>query len=130
MTVTHLHSAKVHAWVWVLIGFLAGLIVLGLATKVAGLTGLDEEEPATVYITSWWDGVFYAGPHLGSEPFVEVGSQVEPDTIVGLIGGKRRYEQTARVTGTIVEVLVGDSEMVYMGQALFKVKLEPEPSHR
>lgn len=126
MTVTRLTSVKIHAWAWILVGFLVGLIVLSLATRVAGATPLGDDKPTTIYISSWWDGVFHASPHLGGVPFVEVGSRVEPGTVVGLIEGMRRYEQPATVSGTVVEVLVGDSEMVYRGQPLFRVELDPE----
>jgi len=128
MTAVRIASTKWHAWVWIAIGFMAGFIVLALATQMAGAAlPTDDDEPAMVYVSSSWDGVFYVGRYFGDEPLVNVGDQVEPGTIVGTIEGMRRFEQYAGISGTIVDVLVSDSEMVYMGQPLFKVALEREP---
>jgi biotin carboxyl carrier protein len=94
---------------------------------MSGQAVLAEDEPAVVYILSSWDGVFYAGEYFGDEPYVSAGSKVTPESVVGTIEGMRRFTVHAGFSGTIVEVMVGDSEMVYMGQPLFKVQLAPEP---
>jgi len=128
MTAVRIISIKWHAWVWVVIGFIASFIVLALATQMAGAALPNEDdEPVLVYVSSSWDGVFYAGRYFEDEPFVRVGDRVEPYTIVGNIEGMRRFEQYAGVRGTIVDVLVRDSEMVYMGRPLFKVALDKVP---
>ena len=116
-----------HAWVWIVVGFLAGFIVLVLATQMAGAPPAEDDEPAVAYIVSSWDGVFYAGRYFGDKPFVEAGMNVEPTTVVGTIEGMRRFQQHSGANGTIVEVLVADGVMVYMGQPLFEIQLAPEP---
>ncbi len=68
-------------------------------------------------------GTFYAQPSPDSEPFVEVGSQVEPQTVVCIIEAmKVMNEIKAEVSGKIVEVVAKSGEAVEYGQVLFKVK--------
>ena len=68
-------------------------------------------------------GTFYATPSPDSEHYVEVGSTVEPQTVVCIIEAmKVMNEIKAETSGTIVEVLVTNGQAVEYGQALFKVK--------
>lgn len=76
-----------------------------------------------VAITSPIVGTFYAKPSPDSEPFVEIGSQVEPQTVVCIIEAmKVMNEIKAETSGTIVEAFVTDGQAVEYGQVLFKVK--------
>ena len=77
-------------------------------------------------ITSPIVGTFYATPSPDSEPYVEVGTVVNPQTVVCLIEAmKVLNEIKAETSGTIVEVLVTNGQAVEYGQPLFKVKPEP-----
>ena len=68
-------------------------------------------------------GTFYATPSPDSEHYVEVGSTVEPQTVVCIIEAmKVMNEIKAETSGTIVEVLVTNGQAVEYGQVLFKVK--------
>lgn len=68
-------------------------------------------------------GTFYAAPSPDSPPFVEVGSKVEPQTVVCIIEAmKVMNEIKAETSGTIVEVLVKNGQSLEFGQALFKVR--------
>ncbi len=68
-------------------------------------------------------GTFYAAPKPGAPPFVEQGSNVTPETTVGLIEVMKVFTGvTARVGGMIEEILVSDSEFVEFGQVLFLVR--------
>ena len=70
-------------------------------------------------------GTFYATPSPDSEPYVEVGTVVEPQTVVCIIEAmKVLNEIKAEIGGTIVEVLVTNGQAVEYGQPLFKVKPE------
>ena len=70
-------------------------------------------------------GTFYAKPSPDSEPFVEIGSPVGPQTVVCIIEAmKVMNEIKAETSGTIVEVFVNDGQAVEYGQVLFKVKPE------
>jgi acetyl-CoA carboxylase biotin carboxyl carrier protein len=68
-------------------------------------------------------GTFYAKPSPDSEPFVEIGSSVGPQTIVCIIEAmKVMNEIKAESSGTITDILVTDGQAVEYGQVLFKVR--------
>jgi len=68
-------------------------------------------------------GTFYATPSPDSDPYVEVGSQVNPQTIVCVVEAmKVMNEIKADTSGTIAEILVENGQAVEYGQVLFKVK--------
>lgn len=68
-------------------------------------------------------GTFYATPSPDSGPFVEVGSQVDPQTIVCIVEAmKVMNEIKAGTSGTIIEILVANGQAVEYGRVLFKVK--------
>jgi acetyl-CoA carboxylase biotin carboxyl carrier protein len=70
-------------------------------------------------------GTFYRAPSPDSDPFVEVGAAVNPDTTVCIIEAmKVMNEIRAEISGKIVEVLVENGQPVEYGQPLFKVELE------
>lgn len=68
-------------------------------------------------------GTFYAKSSPDSEPYVEVGSHVEPQTVVCIIEAmKVMNEIKAETVGTVVEVLANNGQAVEYGQMLFRVK--------
>lgn len=68
-------------------------------------------------------GVFYAAPEPGAEPFVQIGSEVDADTTVGLVEVMKVFNGvSAGLKGRIVEVCVEDSQLVEYGQPLFMVE--------
>ena len=68
-------------------------------------------------------GTFYATPSPDSEPFVELGSAVSPQTVVCIVEAmKVMNEIKAETSGTIAEILVTNGQAVEYGQVLFKVK--------
>ena len=68
-------------------------------------------------------GTFYATPSPDSEPYVELGSTVKPQTVVCIIEAmKVMNEIKAETGGTIAEILVTNGQAVEYGQVLFKVK--------
>jgi len=70
-------------------------------------------------------GTFYATPSPDSPPFVEVGSKLEPQTVVCIIEAmKVMNEIKTEVGGTIVEVMVKNGQAVEFGQPLFKIRPE------
>jgi acetyl-CoA carboxylase biotin carboxyl carrier protein len=67
-------------------------------------------------------GTFYRASSPGEAPFVEVGSQVQPDTVVCLIEVMKMMNSIkAGVAGTVVEVCADNAELVEYGQPLFRV---------
>ena len=68
-------------------------------------------------------GTFYRAPKPGAPPFVEVGAQVEADTIVGIIEVMKLMNTVrAGVRGTVAEVLAADGALVEFGETLLRVR--------
>src|SRR5690625_3520888 len=68
-------------------------------------------------------GTFYRKPSPDSKTYVEIGDEVTPNTIVCIVEAMKLFNEIeAETTGEIIEVLVGDGELVEYGQPLFKVK--------
>ena len=81
----------------------------------------QEAKPAE--IKSPLVGTFYAQPSPDSEPFVELGSRVEPETVVCIIEAmKVMNEIKAEMSGVIVDVVTASGSAVEYGQVLFKVR--------
>lgn len=67
-------------------------------------------------------GTFYSRPNPNAKNFVEVGSSVQPDTVVCIIEAMKVFNEIpAEMRGKIVEVLVKNEEAVDFGKPLFKV---------
>jgi acetyl-CoA carboxylase biotin carboxyl carrier protein len=68
-------------------------------------------------------GTFYRAPSPESAPYVEVGVEVNPDTVVCIIEAmKVMNEIKAEVKGVITQVMVENAKPVEFGQPLFKVR--------
>jgi acetyl-CoA carboxylase biotin carboxyl carrier protein len=68
-------------------------------------------------------GTFYRAPAPGAAPFVEVGSSVEPETLVCIIEVMKMMNSVhAGVSGTIAEICVENGEAVEYGTPLFRVE--------
>ena len=68
-------------------------------------------------------GTFYRAQAPGAAPFVDVGTRVEPDTVVCLIEVMKMMNSVpAGVTGTIVEVFAENAQLVDDGTPLFQVR--------
>jgi len=86
-------------------------------------SGAASKEEKLLEITSPMVGTFYRAPSPGAEPYVTIGSRVEPDTVVCIIEAmKVMNEIKAELSGTIVEILVQDAEPIEFGQVLFLVE--------
>jgi len=83
----------------------------------------EKTDDGLIEIISPIVGTFYATPSPDSEAFVEVGTQVEPQTVVCIIEAmKVMNEIKSDVSGSIAEILVTSGQAVEYGQPLFKVK--------
>jgi acetyl-CoA carboxylase biotin carboxyl carrier protein len=68
-------------------------------------------------------GTFYRAPSPESAPYVEIGTEVNPDSVVCIIEAmKVMNEIKAEARGTITEVLVENAKPVEFGQPLFKLR--------
>ena len=68
-------------------------------------------------------GTFYRSPSPTAEPFVKIGSNVEPASVVCIIEAmKLMNEIQAEATGEVVKVYVENGQPVEYGQPLFGIK--------
>ena len=70
-------------------------------------------------------GTFYRAPRPGAAPFVEVGSQVGPDTVVGIVETMKLMNSvTAGVDGTVAEICLGNAEFAAHGATLLRISVD------
>ena len=68
-------------------------------------------------------GTFYRAPSPEAGSYVEIGTEVNPETVVCIIEAmKVMNEIKAEVRGIITQVLVDNAKPVEFGQPLFKIK--------
>ena len=68
-------------------------------------------------------GTFYRSPSPAADPFVKIGSSVEPETVVCIIEAmKLMNEIQAEVGGEVAKVYVENGQPVEYGQPLFGIK--------
>ncbi|KUR71393.1 hypothetical protein AQZ52_12185 [Novosphingobium fuchskuhlense] len=67
-------------------------------------------------------GTFYHAPQPGALPFVTVGDDVGPETVVGIVETMKLMNPVhAGRAGTVAEVLVPNATMVAKGQPLIRL---------
>ena len=76
-----------------------------------------------VEIKSPMIGTFYRAPSPEAGPYVEVGTEVNPETVVCIIEAmKVMNEIKAEAKGVITQVMVENAKPVEFGQPLFKIR--------
>ncbi len=67
-------------------------------------------------------GTFYRAPKPGAAPYIEVGTQVQEDTIIGIIEVMKLMNTVrAGVRGRVAEIFAADGSLVEYGQPLLRV---------
>jgi acetyl-CoA carboxylase biotin carboxyl carrier protein len=95
----------------------AGSAAAGAPPAVAASTSTDTE------IKSPMIGTFYRAPSPEAGNYVEVGTEVGPDTVVCIIEAmKVMNEIKAEVKGVITQVMTENAKPVEFGQPLFKIR--------
>lgn len=68
-------------------------------------------------------GTFYRSPSPDAAPYADVGTEVNPETVVCIIEAmKVMNEIKAEVKGVITQVLIENAKPVEFGQPLFKIR--------
>ena len=68
-------------------------------------------------------GTFYRAPSPESAPYIEVGTEVNPETVVCIIEAmKVMNEIKAEAKGVITQVMVENAKPVEFGQPLYKLR--------
>lgn len=90
----------------------------GAATAAAEPAAAAEGETVTAPML----GIFYRAESPGEPPFVEVGSVVGPDSVIGLIEVMKLMNSVpAGVSGEVVEIYAENGAMVEYGEPLIRV---------
>jgi acetyl-CoA carboxylase biotin carboxyl carrier protein len=100
-------------------------------SKAHGASPADEDAendaappPGTKEIRSPMVGTFYRRSNPEADPYVDVGSRIEPETVVCIVEAmKVNNEIKAEISGEVVEVLAEDGQPVEFDQPLFRVKV-------
>jgi acetyl-CoA carboxylase biotin carboxyl carrier protein len=80
-------------------------------------------EPGLAEVASPLLGIFYRAPKPGEPPFVEVGSKVAEDTVVGIIEVMKLMNSVrAGVQGQVVDILAENGALVEFDEILLRVR--------
>jgi len=80
-------------------------------------------EPGLCEVTAPLLGIFYRAPKPGETSFVEVGSTVEEDTVIGIIEVMKLMNSVrAGVKGEVVDILIENGAAVEYGEILLRVR--------
>lgn len=93
------------------------------AAAPAAPTAQAPVDPGVHEVASPLLGTFYRSPKPGAPPFVEVGSQVEEDTVIAIIEVMKLMNTVrAGVQGIVTEVLIEDGAFVEYGETLLRIR--------
>lgn len=81
-----------------------------------------EPPPDLTEIKSPMVGTFYAQPEPGTEPYVRVGSRIDPGKTLCIIEAMKIMNPLiSEVSGVVAEIPVEDAQPIEFGQVLFRV---------
>ena len=81
--------------------------------------------PGLVAVRAPLPGTFYRAPRPGAAPFVEVGSWVDRDTVVGIVETMKLMNSvTAGVDGTVAEICLANAEFAANGATLLRIRAD------
>lgn len=70
-------------------------------------------------------GTFYRAPKPGDPPYVEVGSQVDEETVVGIVETMKLMNSIhAGIRGRVAEICVNNAELAEQGAVLMRIAPE------
>jgi acetyl-CoA carboxylase biotin carboxyl carrier protein len=98
----------------------------GVAGGAGGAGGDEDDGPGLVAVRAPLPGTFYRAPRPGAEPFVEVGSRVDEDTVIGIVETMKLMNSVPAGTGgRVAEICVGNAEFVTAGATLMRIEADP-----
>ena len=88
-------------------------------------SGAGEADGDLVAVRAPLPGTFYRAPRPGAAPFVEVGSQVSADTVIGIVETMKLMNSVhAGVAGTVAEFCVQNAEFAAHGATLLRIRAD------
>ena len=93
------------------------------ATHPATSKAKPPSEPGLRDVLSPLLGVFYRAPKPGEPPFVQIGTKVSADAVVGIVEVMKLMNSVrAGVAGEVVEILAENGALVEYGEVLLRVR--------
>ncbi len=87
--------------------------------------GGGEVDGELVAVRAPLPGTFYRAPRPGAAPFVEVGSRVGADTVVGIVETMKLFNSVAAgVAGTVAEICLANAEFAARGATLLRIRAD------
>jgi acetyl-CoA carboxylase biotin carboxyl carrier protein len=87
--------------------------------------GTTEVDVSLVAVRAPLPGTFYRAPRPAAAPFVEVGSRVGADTVVGIVETMKLFNSvTAGAAGTVAEICLGNAEFADRGATLLRIRAD------
>src|SRR6202035_3958249 len=98
----------------------------GAAGGAAGAAGgAAGAAAALVAVRAPLPGTFYRAPRPGAAPFVEVGSRVSADTVIGIVETMKLMNSVAAgVAGTVAEICLDNAEFADRGATLLRIRAD------
>ena len=85
----------------------------------------DDGDGELVAVRAPLPGTFYRAPRPGAAPFVEVGSRVGADTVIGIVETMKLMNSVpAGVAGVVAEFCVANAEFAAQGAALLRIRAD------
>ena len=83
----------------------------------------DPSQDGLLDVPSPLVGIFYCAPRPGEPPFIELGSRVVEETVIGIIEVMKLMNSVhAGVKGEVAEILVKNGAAVEYGEILMRVR--------
>jgi acetyl-CoA carboxylase biotin carboxyl carrier protein len=96
----------------------------GAAGEAEGGGG-EDEDAGLVAVRAPLPGTFYRAPRPGAAPFVEVGSRVEADTVIGIVETMKLMNSVhAGVAGVVAGFCVANAEFATQGAELLRIRAD------
>jgi acetyl-CoA carboxylase biotin carboxyl carrier protein len=97
----------------------------GDGAGTGGAARAEDEDGELVAVRAPLPGTFYRAPRPGAAPFVEVGSRVGADTVIGIVETMKLMNSVpAGVAGVVAEFCVANAEFAAQGAALLRIRAD------
>jgi acetyl-CoA carboxylase biotin carboxyl carrier protein len=91
-----------------------------------GAGGAGGETRELVAVRAPLPGTFYRAPRPGAAPFVEAGSRVSAESVVGIVETMKLMNSVhAGVAGTVAEICLGNGQFAAHGATLVRIEVDP-----
>ena len=95
-------------------------------SEASGTDGISGTGGELVAVRAPLPGTFYRAPRPGAAPFVEVGSRVSADTVIGIVETMKLMNSVpAGVAGTVAEFCLANAEFAAHGATLMRIRADP-----